>query len=290
MNKKSTLVVIMATFIACQGDFFRQFKTSNFYDRYAYGQMGMIMETFDAIHKNKNYKELSMVDVRAVLKTFNTVGKRSDFINPYSFVATLKMFWVMFDGIDNDYFSSSLDMLDSLKEQHAQLLIGNFTNKYDVFQLNPTSFLREMACTINKSIKKEFEILQARYEVVRFIETHLDRLIWSPEDGIETWRNVEDIAKKLTNIFEDNLLDDINLLDDFYESLVGSYSRFITITDSMLSNEFYEQLKSELQQNSSVLFILLQEDGVIETRNEYLLRVVLRAYSRKQAQDHGVMA
>jgi hypothetical protein len=251
------------------------------YDRYAHDQIGIITET------SKTLNKLDAVGARAIFKTFNTMGKRSDFINPYSFVTTIKSLSLLFNEINND-FNSSTKMLNKLKEHHSQLLIDNFTNKYNLFQLDPTTFLREMACTLNKPIKKEIKLLQARYEMVRFIETHLDRLIWSPEDGIETWRNVENITKELTKLFEQNILNDINLLDDFYESLIGSYARFITITDTLLPNELYEYLKNELQQNKSMLFSLIEEDGTMETRKEYLLRVILHAYSHKQAQTYGL--
>ena len=235
--------------------------------------------------------------LRAVFKTLNTIGKRSDFINPYSFLTLLKVLPIMLEDIENscldcndeERYPIEDNMLDRLKEKHVELLIGDFSNKYDSFQLDPTAFLREMAVTLNPSIKKEFELMQLHYELVRFIETHLDRLIWSPEDGIETWRNVEEIAQKLTKFFEDDLLDDINLLDDFYNSLTSSYCRFIDYTATLLSDAFYKQLKNEIKQNKSIVFNLVEEDSVIETRNEYLSRVVLRSYSRKQASKHGIV-
>ncbi len=232
--------------------------------------------------------------LQAVLKTFINVVKGTDCVTTDSFITTLEFL----NNFLPDYMHPSpcesynqaaadreMDIAQQLRDFNRALLLNSFNNFYDDFRINPTQFLNNIADIMAQAAQEELEIQKLRSTLKLFLELHLNKLLWASEDNEGCWDQVKTIAYQLTVLFENNILDDLNDLDDLYWSLVHRFGHFFEYAYKKCSFPLFDAIKHDLAHGSLTLLDFQEQDTCIEKRSECLMYIVMHAEARKRAYD-----
>lgn len=241
-------------------------------------------------------KEQQQTYLRAVLKTFINIAKGTQFIIAQAFNDMLAYITPIFSEYmyakkyktyikhNADY---EIDMLSRLQTINKNILLHEFETNFNIFRTAPVDFIEGLADQLKDVAQKEIEMQQLRHTFVMFLETHLNKLIWAPEDQSETWESVKSISDNLAVLIEQNILDDLNDLDDVYWTLVHRYCQFIELTHEALDYEYFTTIKRDLAHGDTLLLELQEQDVCLEKRVECLQTTLMKAEAQKRAADYS---
>ncbi len=169
------------------------------------------------------------------------------------------------------------------------LLYSTFSNNFTSFKNDPQQFLfdlsRNLIDQINEYYIPESSIQELRTMFIRFLEVGLNKLVWHPKDGVETWKSVKSIAEHLADLVEHNILDDVEDLNDLYIVLLERYIFFIDINAKSLPRKFYRYIKEEITQNSIILLELEEQEEFIEPKAQRFLNILNIAEAQTLAHE-----
>jgi hypothetical protein len=236
--------------------------------------------------------------IRGVLKLFINIAKGAHYIDSESFNAVLRCF----NELLPPYFKTTtyqtyfkhqavhqLDMLERLKHMNATLLLHELSVNYMQFRSDPTAFIDGLAEQLAAISQEEMEIARLRFTLITFLEVHLHKLIWSPDDQVETWELTKSIADQCAMLVQKDILDDLNDLDDVYWTLIHRYGHFLDLTHTLLDDELFTTVKREITQGNLLMFELEEQDSCMEKRADCLLDAVMFAEAKKQAFEKGLI-
>jgi hypothetical protein len=262
-------------------------------DIYPYDQSFII----DLI-KRTEYVSEPRTYVRGVLKLFINIAKGTQYIVSDTFNTVLQSFADLLPTYFTThkyqtYFKHQvihqLDMFERLKNINTNLLLHELSTNYTNFRNSPTEFIDGLAEQLAAVQQEEMEIARLRFTFMTFLEVHLSKLIWAPDDQVGTWELVKSIAQNCSLLVEKEIIDDLNDLDDLYWTLVHRYSHFLDLTHTLLSDELFTTVKRDITQGNLLLFELEEQDSYIEKRSECLLGAVMFAEAKKKAFEKGLI-
>lgn len=232
--------------------------------------------------------------VHAILKTFTNVAKSTDCIATDALVEILKSFnqqlppFMQTREYESDIqvtLAHDAENYIRLQSYNQKLLLNEFNGNYEGFRLNPVQFLTSIAENLARAAREELEIQKLRSTLKLFLELHLSKLFWAYEDNEGCWEQVKTIAYQLALLFENNIFDDLNDLDDFYWSLIHRFGHFFEYAYKNCSFSLFDAIKQDLSHGSLLLLDLEEQDTCIEKRSECLLHIVMHAEARKRAHE-----
>lgn len=178
---------------------------------------------------------------------------------------------------------AEFEMMERFETCVTYHLYKEFSTKYENFKTDPGNFLDALAVDIMHIAQEEVSIEQLRQTTYRFLEVVLSKLIWSPTEGLATWRTVKGISDKLAGLVEINALDSLEDLDDLYRTLTYRFCYFVDLTAPSLDAEFYQTIQNEIKANNLLILETEDEDTCIETKAEVLKRTLLTGSAKRQA-------
>lgn len=236
--------------------------------------------------------------LQAVLKVFTNIAKGAQYIsaNAFNYVITqvTNLLAPFMQSAKQtmyvkDYIQHDLDMLDRLKVINRSILLNEFSYNFETFRSAPNAFLDAIAEQLIKAAQQEFELQQLRHTIMMFLEIHLNKLIWAPEDQEETWELVKTMAENLAIFVERDILDDNVYLDDLYWTLIHRYCNFLDLTHEYLDNSLFNSIKQDILTKDTLLFELEEQDECLEKRVDCVRTAVMHAEAKKQAHEYGLM-
>jgi hypothetical protein len=235
--------------------------------------------------------------IHAAFKTFTNVVKGTDAITTDSFIDTIQflneflppyMQQRHYEVYTEHILDRDAEIHQRLKEFNRAFLLNSFKANYDDFKTSPVIFLHNLADILAQASQEEAEILKLRHMLKLFLELHLGKLLWAVEDGVGCWEQVKTIAYLLTTLFENNVLDDLNDLDDLYWSLIHRFGNFFEHAYRNCSMDLFDIIKQDIAHGSLLLLDLEEHDTCIEKRSECLLHIVMHAEAKKRSYDMQV--
>lgn len=187
--------------------------------------------------------------------------------------------------------------LHVLQEQIHSLLYARFAEKFSLFKSSPASSFDDLFGNVSfnelsgeilntlSNPQDEYDVSmdELRKTVLLFLETALSKLIWSPEDGIETWRSVKTISEQLALLVNYNVILDLEDLNGLYITLIERYCFFVDVAGSHLPEKFYQEIKEDIAHNKMLLLSLDEQDECLQTKRDRLASTVTRMH--KQVSD-----
>lgn len=275
--------------VTCSPSGIQQFLTST-YNQLSYGadflpnnfcHFIQLLEYGKHTHQKKAF-------AKSVVRLLNNKLKSSQYINAYAFAQLLEKL----PNLLGDYFIiyKSSGLFESLKNSIYTMLYKAFKSDFDTFKSNPTNFLdalsQEVVNTIQEKNIAEASEQELRKVLLVFLEMSLNKLVWSPEDGVNTWDSVKTIAQYLTQLVEHNIFDDPDDLNDLFLTLVERYCFFMDLTSTDLSPSFYETVKNDIANQSLLLLELEEQEDYITPKRQILLRALAHAEATALAYHH----
>lgn len=234
-----------------------------------------------------------------VLRRFSNLLKASQYVNAHAAQQMLdQLSQALEPYISSHRYKNCLgdkpitefELLDRFNTCVTYHLYKKFSAEYGQFKEDPGSFLDTLSLDIMHIAQEEISIEQLRQTTYRFMEIVLGKLVWSPEEGLATWRTVNGISDKLANLVEVNALDSIEDLDDLYRTLVYRYCYFVDLTSTFFDMEFYQTIQNDVKSNNLLIFETEDFDTCIETKAEVLQRTMFSAAAKRQAHIKQIMS
>ncbi len=240
----------------------------------------------------------SRMYAQSIFRLFGNMLKGSQYVNAYVFSDLLGQI----PELIKDNFMlyklqpflsynalNDLELLDRFQQAVVNMMYTKFTSSYDQFKEDPEKFLDELSHKITQITEEEVSIEQLRQTTIRFLDTGLNKLVWSPENKEKVWESVKTISQNLSTLMEHNIIDDVNDLDDLFWTLVHRFCFFIELTSTELPVAFYEKIKKDIASQQLLLFELEEQESFIESKTDCLMRTVLTYEAKKRAHDKGII-
>ncbi|HEV2600962.1 MAG TPA: hypothetical protein VGT41_01560 [Candidatus Babeliales bacterium] len=226
--------------------------------------------------------------VQHVMRLFANKLKSSTYINASVFCHALKQ---LPDLMQSYFVVAQRPELHTLQENVNTLLYNSFLHKYSFFKANPSLFFNDLSQDIFSTLgihahEQEGVIADLRKTTLVFLEVALNKLIWNPEDGIDTWRSVKMIAEQLSVLMDHKIIHDFDDLNDLYITLVERYCLFVDIAATNLPHSFYVDIKQDLVMNNELLLKLEEQDTLITPKKDRLLATIFASEHRAQQLYH----
>jgi len=231
---------------------------------------------------------------RSVLRLYLNGMKRSSYINAYAFYELMEKLPELLE----DYFMIyKFDRFSHAQKQINKLLYGTFSSpeKFSFFQQKPEQFLDQLSqqlaeiSTTAPTLDDDISIEELRRVIMTFLEVALNKLVWSPQDGEDSWLCVKGISNQLAELLERNIFDDTEDLNDLFISLIERYCYFLDITSTDTKIEFYEKVRQDIADNPVILFELEEQEEAITPKSDRLLGTLIRGQAQASAREHGIV-
>lgn len=236
--------------------------------------------------------------LRAILKAFTNIAKGTHYITANSFNISLtqlseilapQMHILQQTHYIKHHIDQHVDMLTRLQTINKNILLHGFNTNYEMFRSTPVEFIDNLALQLADIAHKELELQELRHTILTFLEIHLNKLIWAPEDQEETWNLVKTIAENLAIFVELDILDDVEYLNDVYYTLVHRYCHFLDLTHELLEYSLFSKIKQDILKQDSLIFALEEQDDCLEKRIDCVRTMVMHIEAKKQALEHGLI-
>jgi hypothetical protein len=227
----------------------------------------------------------SRMYTQQVVRLFSNEIKRTSYVNSDAFSIVLQK---MPRLLESFFVPPKRADLHVLQENINSLLYNSFLQKFSLFKESPDSFLNELTAQIVQVLntgehENDISIEELRKTVIIFLEGSLSKLIWSPLDGVNTWRSVKTIAQQLATLMDCSIITDVDDLNSLYITLVERYCFFIDVASLDLPAPFYEEMKKDILASADHrLFMIEEQDDLIQSKKDRLMTVITAAELQAQ--------
>lgn len=238
-------------------------------------------------------KKQSRSFAQAVLRLFGNKEKACTYINAHAFSCLLEQLPTLVEP----YFSAQrpIEEFDAAQKKINTILYARFLDKFPEFKKNPTLFFDDLsheivdALLISQQNTKDISIEELRKTFLIFLEVGLSKLIWSPNDGVDTWKSVKTISDHLTKLTDVNAIVDSDDLNGLFVTLLERYCYFLDIASSDLPLNFYEAIQQDIAAAPIQLLTHAEQENMIETKLNRFKRALTVCQAKTRASKHGMI-
>ncbi len=229
---------------------------------------------------------------KSVLRLFTNKLKSTPFLNGYAFLQMLQQL----PPLLGDYFIVfKLDDLDPAKSAINDLLHSTFINQFDSFKEDPKIFFNSLSAQIVESLNSRYQFIEdvsadeLRKSLILLIEIGLSKLVWAPQEEVETWELCKKIGNEVATLIDLNIVADPDDLNDLYISLIERYCYFLDIANNDLSIDFFDKVKHSIFSDSLLMLDMEEQEVGIETKAERLMRALSEGEAKVRAREMGLL-
>lgn len=217
--------------------------------------------------------------IKSVLRLFTNKIKASTYVNSYSMDELLVQLPAM---LKKHFVVDQTRQFESTKEIIHEIMYSSLSSQFTQFKTAPSAFLTDLSAKIEEAV-------ELRKVLVLFLETTISKLVWSPQDQQESWKMVRNISDHLADLYENQLITDVEDLNSLYITLIERYCVFLDIANPYLNADFYTAVKNDITSETLSMFAVAEQENALETKAQRLLRSVLMGQARLQAREHGLI-
>lgn len=217
--------------------------------------------------------------IRSVLRLFYNKLKALPYVNSYSFAELLCQ---LPDALERYFVVDTERVLGSLKNIMYELQYQAFMNNFAEFKTKPETFLGDLSQQLENAA-------ELRKLIILFLESSIDRLIWSPVDQFETWQQVKTISRLLGILHERTIIGDLEDLNSLFVALIERYCYFLDLAGDQISSETYDKIRTDIHHDDLPLLTLSEQQECIETKIQRISRCLFEQESRALACESGII-
>lgn len=260
------------------------------YNEVEYAQ-DFLPNDFSHVHQLLSRKQ-TRAYAQSVLRLFSNKLKSSSYVNAYAFASILEQLPTLLEPY---FMVSRAQELDLLRSKINTVLYARFLEKFTDFKSNPTLFFNDLsqeiidALNANQFDVGDISIDELRKTTLIFLEIALNKLIWSPNETIDTWKLVRRISDQILKLGECNVVPDVDDLNDLCISLIQRYCYFLDVTANDLPIEFYGAVKEDLANDMPAFLKIAEQEDIVESKVTQLQRSLTLCEARARAYKYGII-
>lgn len=218
-----------------------------------------------------------------LFETFDILLTRCRFVNSYAFLWLLEKLPLYLEPL----------CMESTQEAEKIVIAGArraILEKFKVLKRDPDTFFRDMAIPIVaewESSETISAIRDLRKQVYRFLETAINKLVWSPRENVDTWILVKNIGDRLQDLFNCGVIATVGDLNALHWKLLSQYERFIECAGSQLPESLYEAVRDDVTNGRCLWLAIDEPDKRLQTKADYLLQMTSSGVAKSLAQNQG---
>jgi len=229
---------------------------------------------------------------QSVLRLVNNVLKRSPYISAYAlndFVQQITP--ILHKQCAPEYLNPAKNM----KKRINDILYANFLNKFDQFKQDPDNFFDGISGDIavcaqdSTLLTSDISCQELCKTLVSFFEHSISKLVWSPEDGMQTWKNVKELAQSFEALLDQKILIDEDDLNDLFISLVERYALFLDINAPLISIDCYQEIKKEVMAQNLYFLELDEQELFLEKKSHRMMHALMESEAKARASEYGIV-
>jgi len=171
------------------------------------------------------------------------------------------------------------------KRTVKMIMRSEMETNFDAFKQNPDAFLDNLAekiVTSEQADIHEVTLEHLQYNMAKFIDTCLNKIIWSPSDKDDVWANFIKIGKGLNTLKEQGVVRSTDDLDDCLWTLTTRFCLFLSLSGADLPVEFYEKACKEIHRGIACLDNIEEQEDLMLTKracvHDAILKNVAKSY------------
>ena len=205
---------------------------------------------------SKNNKPYSYM--LSIVRLFTNKLKACRYVNGYEYYTML----IQLNPIVERYFNPKRKF-DSPRDLIFHMIYPALEGRWTEFINEPKAFLRDLSHQMN-------DALELRKALMLFFEVSLNKLVWSPEDQVDTWNCVKSIATELGALQPHSVIVDTDDLNNLYITLLERYCLFMELTGMQLSDSVYDAITQDINIHNLPWLELEEQDALLETKAQRL--------------------
>lgn len=228
---------------------------------------------------------------RHVMRIFTHKLRASPYVISTAFLEMLdNVIPIMKNYCDN----APVKITTAMKTSINKILYDAFLGQFDQFKQAPQSFFEAISEDITgalydlPALLQDVTVEELRHSLTRFIDLGINKLIWSPQDGIKTWYCAKEISERIERMSEMALIDS----DEYYDlsdSLLERYCLFLDLVDNQLPANFFTELGNVVANEKNTLLDTQELESCLETRRERFTRALCQGEFKIAAQSKGIV-
>ena len=222
--------------------------------------------------------------VESVIRLFTQKIKTSPYISAPAFERLLTQ-----SQLYLEYHLAQKEM--SFITELKSCLIAFFKNRFTQLQEQPLAFFDELSQDLNQKIHANISSPdRARFTLIRFLTSALDKVVWSPDDQIKTWESCKKMGSIINQLHANKVIPDPLDANDLYWSLVERYCYFMEIVGTKLTMETCAAIKRDITNQEAPWLMTPEQEEGIETKTERLVTVLLETEMSIKAAKQGIFS
>jgi len=235
--------------------------------------------------------EQSIIYMQSIVRLFYNKLKATHFITSYALHEFLKPLPRLLQTYCT--YQQSNNFFSQLKTSLNDLFYTSFLKGFSLFKKNPDAFFDDLSESILEEVRdnvtdNHLDHEQFRQSIIRFLEITINKLIWCPSDGIDSWKSVKLFAYQFEKLHEADIIDE-DELDDFYRSLVERFCYFLNVHGSSITLETVEIIRKEIASKKLHFLKLEERETYLETKSKRLERALLTTEAKIHAHAQGIV-
>lgn len=216
---------------------------------------------------------------KAVFRLFEKKFKAVPYIN----AAEFETFVQKLPDLTKLYLEPNLT---ARKQTVKKIMRSELETNFDAFKQNPDTFLDNLAEKIVTSEQlnaHEVTMEHLQYNIVKFIDTCLNKIIWSPSDKEDVWASFIKIGKDLGTLKEQGIVRSAEDLDDCLWTLTTRFCLFLSLSGSDLPLEFYEKAREDIHKGIACLDSIEEQEDLMTTKRSCVQDAIIRSAAKSYA-------
>lgn len=231
--------------------------------------------------------------IQSTLRLFNNKLKSCSYITPYTFCQTVERFPELLKSYIVEQ-PEGASWLVQIKSMFKKILYSTFLAKFSLFKKDPEQFFDSLSENMLDELQQSSYLQEAvnqeqlRQNVIRLLETMLNKIIWSPLDQADVWNSVKTIFTDLHRLMQEDIINQEEL-DDLLKSAIERFVYFLELTGSELSLDLIETIKNDLDAENLIINQIEEQEEFIESKSERLRKAIMETEAKIHARLHGII-
>ena len=212
--------------------------------------------------------------IKSFMSIFQQKIKQCTWINPFAFIHFLEKL--------PELVREPLAMISLEHEEESlqEYFYDQLLHHSEEWNTDPRGFSLTLAQEVSAYIEESVQRYSLRVLITRFIESCIDKLIWSYLDGEYTWKTCKSIGHHIETLYNNGTIPDIETAQQLLWSLVSRFCYYLELSAPMLPLELYQAISSDIAEKKVSWLQYPENDAHLTPKVTYLQHAVEMAQTR----------